>query len=65
MEAAKNIFHAHEVLPLDPGRGFDRGLFFSTFRKRLYESDEGFHACDDDDVEGVISGECSEKYVFG
>jgi hypothetical protein len=49
---------------LNPGRWLDRGLFYSTFRKSLHEDDEELHACGVDDVEGVNSGRCSEKYGF-
>lgn len=54
----------HEVRPSDPGRWHDRGLFCSTFQKRLHEDDEKLHACGVDDVEDVNSGGCSEKYGF-
>ena len=49
---------------MDPGRGHDRGLLFSTFRTRLHEDDEERRACGADDVEGIYSGGCSEKYGF-
>jgi hypothetical protein len=32
-----NIPHTHEVLPLGLGRWNDRGLFFSTFPKKLHD----------------------------
>lgn len=35
---------------MDPGRGHDRGLLFSTFRTRLHEDDEKRRACGADDV---------------
>jgi hypothetical protein len=60
-----NIPHTHEVLPLGLGRWNDRGLFFSTFRMRLHESIRRVHAFGVDDVEGAISGRCSDKYVLG
>jgi hypothetical protein len=44
----------HEVLPLGLGRWNDRGLFFSTFRMRLHEEDDRFHAFGVDDVEVFI-----------
>jgi hypothetical protein len=53
-----------EVLPMDPGRGHDRGLLCSTFRKRLHEDDGVLHACGVDDVEAINSGGCFKKYVF-
>jgi hypothetical protein len=49
---------------MDPGRGHDRGLPCSAFRKRLQEDDDGRRACGADDVEGIYSGGCSEKYGF-
>jgi hypothetical protein len=49
---------------MDPGRGYDRGLLCSTFRTRLHENDYGRRACGADDVEGIYSGGCSEKYGF-
>lgn len=54
----------HEVLPLGPDRWHDRGLFHSTFRKRLHDDDEGFHAFGVDDVVLVNSGGCLKNYVF-
>jgi hypothetical protein len=49
---------------MDPGRGHDRGLLCSTFRTRLHEDDDERRACGADDVEGIYSGECSEKDRF-
>jgi hypothetical protein len=43
----------------------DRGLLRSTFRKRLHEDDDEFHAYGVDDVEGINFGGCSEMYGFG
>jgi len=50
---------------MDPGRGYGRGLFCSTFHKRLHEDDGELHACGVDDVEEVNSGGCLDKYVLG
>ena len=49
---------------MDPGRGYDRGLLYSTFRTRLHEDDDERRACGADDVEGIYSGRCSEEYSF-
>ncbi len=49
---------------MDPGRGYDRGLLYSTFRTRLHEDDDGRHACGADDVEAIYSGGGSEQYGF-
>lgn len=49
---------------MDPGRGHDRGLLYSTFRTRLHEDDDELRACGADDVAGIYSGGCSEKYGF-
>jgi hypothetical protein len=49
---------------MDPGRGYDRGLPYSTFRTRLHEEDDERRACGADDVEGIYSGGYSEKYGF-
>jgi hypothetical protein len=49
---------------MDPGRERDRGLLCSTFRRRLHEDDDESRACGADDIEGIYSGGCSEKYGF-
>ena len=49
---------------MDPGRGYDRGLLYSTFRTRLHEDDDERRACGADDVEGIYSGRYSDKYAF-
>jgi hypothetical protein len=50
---------------MDPGRGHGRGLFCSTFYKRLHEDDGESHACGVDDVVGAISGRCLYLYILG
>ena len=49
---------------MDPGRGHDRGLLCSTFRKDYTKMMMDVRACGADDVEGIYSGGCSDKYVF-
>ena len=49
---------------MDPGRGYDRGLLYSTFRTTLHEDDDERRACGADDVEGIYSGRYSDKYAF-
>ena len=49
---------------MDPGRGYGRGLLYSTFRTRLHEDDDGRRTCGADDVVAIYSGGCSEKYRF-
>jgi hypothetical protein len=38
---------------MDPGRGHDRGLLCSAFRKSLHEDNDDWRACGADDVKGI------------
>jgi hypothetical protein len=50
-----------EAVVIGPGRAYDRGLLFSTFKTRIHKKEWWGHAYGADDVE-VYLGECSENH---